>query len=156
MLKRFDIRSDANKRLVYVAMTRAKQHLHIHLNEGYLDHIKVSGLTHQFDKGVYDSPDELVFHLGYTDVVLDHFLDKDEYFGQYTSGQKLIVDGGKIVDGHGNTLIRFSKDFFERLEPYYNRGYRLSKASVNYVVYWRKKDSEIETRIILPEIRFER
>ncbi|MNE59748.1 hypothetical protein D3C80_1548660 [compost metagenome] len=50
----------------------------------------------------------------------------------------------------------FSKKFNERLEELRQQGYVLVKARVNFVVYWRKLDTEIETRIILPEVKLKK
>jgi ATP-dependent DNA helicase RecQ len=44
LLENFDLITDEKKRLLYVAMTRAKQNLTIHLNAPFLDDLPVQGM----------------------------------------------------------------------------------------------------------------
>jgi len=36
------------------------------------------------------------------------------------------------------------------------KGYHIKGAKVNFIVYWKKEDAEQESKIILPELYFER
>jgi len=36
------------------------------------------------------------------------------------------------------------------------KGYHLKQAKVNFIVYWKKEDTEQELNIIFPELYFER
>ncbi|MNJ85762.1 ATP-dependent DNA helicase RecQ [compost metagenome] len=147
---------EESKRLVYVALTRAKNRLHIHVNGNYLSHIHTQELHVQEDLNHYNSPDELVISLNHTDLYLDKFLDKDTIVDQFFCGEDIQVVNQRLCDKNGNQLLVFSKKFNERLEELRQQGYVLVKARVNFVVYWRKLDTEIETRIILPEVKLKK
>ena len=59
MLDRFNIRSDEDLRLLYVAMTRAKENLTIHHNGDYFKYIKAEKMEVIKDENTYFPPDEL-------------------------------------------------------------------------------------------------
>jgi hypothetical protein len=46
----------------------------------------------------------------------------------------------------------FSKKFKNELRRHMNKGYKLGKAKVNMIVYWKSEDAQEETRILLAEI----
>jgi len=58
------------RRLLYVAMTRARNNLIIHYNGNYLDHIKVAELERIFNANVYVPPSFLAMQLTHKDVWL--------------------------------------------------------------------------------------
>ena len=53
-------------------------------------------------------------------------------------------------------MLKFSKKFMEQVEARKQKGYELKSAKVNFVVYWKKPDTEQEIQIILPEVGFDR
>ncbi len=63
MLENFNPTTDEAKRQLYVAMTRAKQNLTIHLNGNYLDNITAENLEKVEDRETYLPPSELAMHL---------------------------------------------------------------------------------------------
>ncbi|MEJ1730822.1 3'-5' exonuclease, partial [Escherichia coli] len=63
MLENFNPITDEDKRLLYVAITRAKSNLTIHLNTGFLDHIRTGDLLRIEDKAIHLPPDEITMHL---------------------------------------------------------------------------------------------
>lgn len=144
------------KRLLYVGLTRAKNNLSIHLNGNYLDNIHAENLERLEDVTIYQPPKELILNLSHKDLYLDKFLGMDKLISQYTCGEELIVVNQKILDRNGNPLVQFSAKFNDRLLELNQKGYVIKIARVNFIVYWHKKDTEIETRIILPELRLER
>jgi len=98
LLENFDIREDARKRELYVAMTRARNNLSIHLNGSYLDHITTEGLERIEDEQVYPTPGESVIHLGHRDLKLGYFAFIQHWLYDLTSGDQLTLadDGCKI------------------------------------------------------------
>ena len=52
--------------------------------------------------------------------------------------------------------MKFSKQFLSTIECVKQKGYHLKQAKVNFIVYWKKEDTEREVKIILPELYFER
>ena len=156
MLDRFSPATDEKKRQLYVAMTRAKQKLSIHLNGTYLRAISVESMEYNYDNNVYAPPDLLIVHLTHKDIWLDFFISKQHLVSNLKSGDVLAVNREGCLDQKGNLIVKFSKAFQEKITSYENKGYQLSGSVVNYVVYWQKKDTDLDIKIILPEITFSR
>jgi len=156
MLNGFDAGSDADRRQVYVAVTRARRSLSIHTNTGAFDSIEVEDAGIIRDDVVYLPPDELAMHLTFRDVKLDYFIDKQDIISQLTCGDNLIVhDDGCLTVGR-KAVIKFSRQFSTLVEARKANGYRLVSARINFIVYWRKEGMEEDVKIILPEVWFQR
>jgi len=52
--------------------------------------------------------------------------------------------------------LKFSKQFVGKIENMKARNYVLKSAKVNFIVFWKKEETEQEVKIILPELYFER
>ena len=156
MLENFDARTDEKKRQLYVAMTRAKENLYIHLNSNLLDHISVENLDRIEDTALYLPPDEIAMHLGYKDIWLDCFIDKQHLVAQLMSGDFLILNGHECLNSHGQPVFRFSKQFIAQIGSMKEKGYALKSIKVNFVVYWLKEGMEGEILVVLPEVWFGR
>jgi len=156
MLENYNPSTDENKRLLYVAMTRAKQILTVHLNSTFLDNISAENLERVVDNQVYRPPNELVMHLTYKDVWLDFFNNKQHLVSQLSSGDDLILDGDECLNSRGQSVLRFSKKFVNQIESMKQNEYRLKSAKVNFIVHWLKEGAEKEVKIILPELLFEK
>ncbi len=154
MLDGFNPDSNEKKRQLYVAMTRAKQNLSIHLNGNYLDDISIDEIEQKFDSTSYESAKLLILHLSHKDIWLDYFIDKQHIISNHKSGGKLTVNNIGCVDTSGKFVLKFSKNFKERIADYQSSGYRLMGAEINYIVYWQKEDTNIDVKIILPELKF--
>jgi len=156
MLENFNSATDEAKRLLYVAMTRAKHNLAIHLNGNYLDNITAENLERIEDTETYLPASQLVMHLTHEDVNLGYFEFVQYRLKALMSGDLLI----KAVEGYANAnrdlVLKFSKKFIEVLNAQERKGYQLKEVKVNFIVYWKKEDSEQEIKIILPELYFER
>ena len=61
-----------------------------------------------------------------------------------------------MEDGLGNAkaelVVKYSQQFKEELVKHFVNGYKPSSAKINFKVYWRKPDTEMEVLIILPEL----
>lgn len=156
MLENFNPETDESKRQLYVAMTRAKQNLIIHLNSSFLDKIKVDDLEVVEDKGVYFSPNELTMHLTYKDVWLDYFINKQQLISLLESGDELKPKGDECLNSKGESVLKFSKPFLSEIELMKRKGFELKSAKVNFIMYWLKEAAEREVKIILPELYFEK
>lgn len=164
MLKDYKLLSEEDKRLLYVAMTRAKSNLHFHLNKEsgtqsalrVLYSISVEGLKLYHDNGIWDMPDELVMQPGFKDVWLNSFEGRQLQIDKLKSGDKLKFNGTEYTDSRGKPVLSFSKEFTKTIEDYRQKGYILTKCNVNHIIYWMKEDSEKEIKILLPEVWFER
>jgi len=156
MLENFNPATDEAKRQLYVAMTRAKRNLTIHLNGDYLDSIAVENLELVEDREEHMPPSEIVMQLSYKDIWLDYFINRQHLVSQLTSGDALIINADECRTANGQAIIKFSKQFLNTIEAQKQNGYHLKRAKVNFIIYWKKEDTERELKIILPELYFEK
>lgn len=156
LLEDFNCTTDIEKRQLYVAMTRAKDNLTIHLNVNYLDKLAADNLERVKDKNEYFPPSQLAMHLTYKDVWLDYFASRQYLVSQLKSGDILKFNGDESTNSKGQSILKFSKQFLNVIESRRKEGYLLKEIKVNFIVYWKKEDAEQEIKIILPELLFER
>ena len=154
-LNGFQALDDDKKRTLYVALTRAKNRLtmisnrHVFDEEGGLEGIHVVD-EYEPQGVVYRYP--LTIYLGHRDVYLGHFRFCQSAIRALIAGQALAVDSVGCLDDFGQYVVKFSRQFGQRLQAYLQRGYRLQQAWVNFVVLWQGEEDEQEIRIVLPEI----
>jgi len=156
MLENITPSSDETKRQLYVAMTRAKQNLTVHLNGNYLDNIMAEDIERVDDKEIYLPSNEMAMHLSFKDIWLDYFINKQHLISQLTSGEKLTLNGDECLNSKGQSVLKFSMQFVHQIESLKQINFELKTAKVNFIVYWLKEDSENEIKIVLPELYFER
>jgi ATP-dependent DNA helicase RecQ len=156
LLDDFDATTDNNKRQLYVAMTRAKENLTIHINSNYLDGIKAENLIRTENTESHFPPSELAMHLTFKDVWLDYFISKQSLITNLKSGEKLSFRGDECLNERGESILKFSKSFLEKLGLLQQRGFELKEAKINFILYWLKEGAAHEVKIILPELYFER
>lgn len=156
LLDNFDQQKDDAKRLLYVAMTRAKQNLTIHLNGNYLNNITADNLVRTEDRKTYLPPNQMAMHLTFQDVWLDYFMDRQHLVGNLMSGDVLEINNVGCTDANGRLVLKFSRQFRNTITSRQQEGYQLKEAKVNFIVYWKKPDTDVESKIILPELYFER
>lgn len=156
LLDNFHPQADDAKRQLYVAMTRAKQNLTIHLNGNYLDNITADNLVRTEDRNTYLPPNQMAMHLTFKDVWLDYFINKQHLVEELTSGDVLKINEHGCMNANGNSVLRFSQHFLATIASRQQEGYQLKEARINFIVYWKKSDEEMELKIILPEVYLER
>ncbi|MBA4408704.1 MAG: RecQ family ATP-dependent DNA helicase [Odoribacter sp.] len=156
LLENFDAREDEKKRQLYVAMTRAKQNLTIHLNGSYLDKFKTEALERIENSNTFSPPNGLALHLSHKDLNLGYFEYIQKRVNNLTSGDIITISNEGCKNQKGELILKFSKKFLDRLVEIKNCGYELKLANVNFIVYWTDDEKKIEVKIILPELYFER
>lgn len=154
LLENVNASTDEVKRLLYVAMTRAKQNLTIHLNTNFLDGITVENLERFEDPEIYQPPKEITMHLTYKDVWLDYFINKQYIIAGLTCGDELILARDGCSTSKGQSVLKFSSKFIAHIELMRQRNYELKKAKINFIVWWLKEGTEQEVKVILPELYF--
>jgi len=158
MLDNFNTDSDNSKRLLYVAMTRAKQNLTIHYHGNYLDNINVDGLTKIKNTESHSMPSHLVYHLSHKDINLGYFAFIQNRLDLLSSGDILKVNEDGLTNLNNKQIVKFSKAFQLVKESLKNQGYELLKSKIRFIVFWKynSEDSgeEEEIKIILPELYF--
>ena len=148
-------KSDAERRALYVGMTRAKSNLFIHTNTTLFDKYRMSGVEHVIDGSEYGAPMEIMLQTTHKHVVLDFFKNKKEIIFGLRSGTKLKIDDVYLsaeLDGRDVRVAKFSKAFVESLEKLKDKGYTPTSADVRFIVAWKSKEDEEETPIILANI----
>lgn len=155
-LQNFTIDTEEKKRQLYVAMTRAKNNLTIHLRDNYLDHVQAENLLQTQDRSNYKEPSRLVVQLSHRDVWLDYFLSRQDVIKSLQSGDPLQYKNGEWLTTKGMRVFRASKRFTEQMYRVEKKGYVPKYAKVNFVVLWQKEEGEQEIRIVLPELYLER
>lgn len=156
MLENFNPTTDEAKRQMYVAMTRAKNNLTIHLNSDFLNNLETENLEHIEDIENHIPPSELVMHLSLKDIWLDYFITRQHLVSPLISGDELIINEYECLDRNGKSILKFSKQFIGQIENMKVKNYELKNAKVNFIVYWKKEGTEQEVKIILPELLFEK
>lgn len=156
MLDGYKMESDESKRLLYVAMTRAKQQLTIHHNTKLPDSLRtVENLELQVDFDTHEQPSEIKLHPGFKDVWLDFFISRQNAVSQLRSGDSLTLTADGCSNPKDYQILKFSKSFSNEIEALKSKGYQPKSAKVNFVVYWQKDSEAKEILIVLPELGFE-
>lgn len=148
--------TDADKRLLYVGMTRAKQNLTIHLNTGFLDEYSEKNIEWELDNADYQSPDLITMHLALKDVWLDYFLNRQFQVSQLFSGEQLILRESECVNPKGQSILKFSQKFLKEIEDQKAKGFVPKSVKVNFVLFWKKEETGQEYQVVLPEIQFQK
>ena len=156
MLDNFNPTPDETKRQLYVAMTRAKQNLTIHLNGDYLNGIGTTNMERIEDWRSYSPPSQLAMHLTHKDVNLGYFEYVQKRIKSIQSGDILTCTSEGCTNSNGDLVLKFSGKFAETIKTHESNEYKLNKAKANFVLFWKKPDEEQEFQIILPEVIFER
>lgn len=156
LLENFDIARDDKKRQLYVAMTRAKQNLTIHLNGNYLDKFMTEGVVRIENNNIFEPPKSLTLHLSHKDLNLGYFEFIQKRVMALTSGDSITISEEGCKNEKGELLLKFSKNFLDKLQEIRNNGFELKTAKVNYIVHWKAQDKDQEVRIVLPELNFEK
>ena len=156
MLNDFDISTDEKRRLLYVAMTRAKDRLVIHYNSSFFDGIQLPELVKDFDNNTYALPNEISIQLTHQDVNLGYFEFVQHRIKYLKWGDELKIDDEACLNKDGKPVLKFSNKELEEIEKLKAEGYLPKKAVVSFLVYWFDKEKEKESLIVLPEICFER
>ncbi len=156
MLENYSIAKEEDRRVLYVALTRAKKYLAIHHNGTCLDGINLQSVQKLIDPTIYEEPSSIIIRLSHSDVYLDHFISITSLVETFKSGDELHVNDTGCHDVHGHCIIRFSSRFKEKLSSNAKKGYRPVSAKVKYCVLWKPKEYNIEYLIVLPEVIFTR
>lgn len=152
LLKNDDIYTDKKKRLIYVALTRARNNIFIHYYGHYFNNMKIPGTEYREDTKIYDSPNEKILQLTHHDLNLGYFEYVQRRINTLSSGDSLKVSDEGCLNSKDEPILRFSAGFLQKLDEQKERGYKLLAAKINYIVFWKPEESDVEYKIVLPEI----
>jgi ATP-dependent DNA helicase RecQ len=156
LLDRMQLQSPESIRQLYVAITRAKKKLVIHLNGHYLDKIQAADQINSTDSRQHPLPDELVIQTNHRDIHLDYFMNpyRQNMIAKLRSGDTLRYQDGECLNEHGQSILRFSKKYMEKIQNAEKIGYSPFAAKVRFVVNWKKEETDKECWVVLPELHF--
>lgn len=149
----------AEKRKLYVGMTRAKNALYIHCNTNLFEQYTVPGIAFEADRTVYHEPEEISLQLTHRDVVLDFFKGKKELIFKLHSGMRLSVTSEYLcaeICSRSVRVAKFSKRCREQLNGLQEKGYVPYLADVRFIVAWKGEQDLEETAVLLPNIYLKR
>jgi len=155
LLNGFDIQKDESKRLLYVAITRAKKNLTVHYKGSYLRDIVANNLSYGLDSKVYSPIPEQTHLLTHRDVNLGYFEYVQNRLDGISSGSQLKAGPDGLSTSKG-LVVKFSAKFAQLVTDLTSKGHQISAAKVNYVVYWTNPNTGKEVKILLPDITFKR
>ena len=160
MLNEYKLNNDEQIRDLYVGITRAKNNLIIHYYGNTLDEYDGdSAVLFSHCKQAGEELKEIEMSLTHRDIYLGAF--KKDYvqnsINNLFAGKRIFFneDGLYADENYKKKVVYFSTSFKDRLNRLYERGFRISSAKVNYMVYWRDKmevDSP-EVKLVLPCIQ---
>lgn len=154
-----DAGSEAQKRKLYVALTRAKDHLHLHCNNAAFSTFQLEGVEQLTDYTPYSPPEEIALQLDHKGVYLDFFKGRKERIFQLRAGQHLQVCGADLtatIAGTEEPVVRLSKASMAQIEGYRQQGYTPTGATINFIVAWKGENDTEETAVVLPTVRLVR
>ncbi len=167
-----DYSNEEKKRVLYVGMTRAKEHLYI-INRGnsFIDNVAKklyqSGVTFNRDSEVYEEPQKNMYVLTHRDISLTFSgkCMKGIMTGDVMSGDGLDIKVDtdretiyfvKKVSGVERVVAASSKHYFDKFRNKIYSGYKVVGANVGFVVYWCGENDLEEYKIVLPRLVFKR
>ena len=156
LLEDFKVSSDEAKRQLYVALTRAKKSISIHTNVASLDHLTKAEINTIEVKENQIPPQQITRLCGHGDLYLSYFAFVQHRFENLKSGDKLIINAEGLANIHNQLILKFSKKFKLEIEDYKGMGYVPLEAKAHFIAFWKNAEMKIETKIVLPEIVFER
>lgn len=157
LLNNYPLQTEARKRVLYVAMTRAKENLYIHTNNITFPMTGIAALSYQEDRQDYAAPDTLILECSMKDVWLGYFkrMAIIPNVKAITSGRILIEnsdDTSVLETEDGHFILKFSKKFQSKVNNYKTKGYQLESAQAKYIIAWFDKESGKTYRVVLPEL----
>lgn len=166
LLDAFNITEEEDRRVVYVAITRAKDSLQIHTHLPIFDAIQEIAITRTEGTGVGEQPREIVLSTSMGGVVLSHFEEefRKQKIDHLRAGMPLNFILGEeyhkahLKEGNRRTVAVFSKGFSETITKWLRNGYKVAGVKVAHIVIWQdfSKPNSKEVRVVLPELRLEK
>lgn len=155
MLQHIDLQKEATKRMVYVALTRAKNNLYIHTNNLNLEELITSKIEIHKNYENFSTPRLITLNLGFKEVWLSYFKNNQTVISNLKSGDTLIAKNEIVYTIDGKEVLKFSRLFFSKLYELKSKNYEITSVSCNFILYWYDDKSDSEIKIILPKITLE-
>jgi ATP-dependent DNA helicase RecQ len=98
----------------------------------------------------------LALHLSHKDLNLGYFEYIEKRVNALTCGDTIAISDEGCKNEKGELVLKYSKRFRDRLVEIEKSGFELKEAKVNFIVYWTNDEKNIEVKIVLPELYFEK
>ncbi len=153
LLENMDLSEDDSKRLVYVAITRAKNNLTIHTTGSYFDSIEVEGLESYSSTDTFPKPNTLLIRTSLKDVNLGFFGKNQILIRQLSAGLSLQPNTEGLLYSD-RMVVKYSNSFAQLLKKKERNGYHITEAQIAHLVYWRdtKKEATVYKELINGEL----
>lgn len=153
LLKQFSPDTDEEKRQFYVAITRAKTNLSIHCNGSFLKPYAIETVIYKEDLETYPDPKQIALYLTHRDVQLGYFDFVQHRINGLFSGDSLQILEDGLGNSRGDLICKYSQKFKNLLKEQYEKGFRITEATINFVVFWYDESKDKESKIILPQLQ---
>ncbi len=155
--------SDAEKRTIYVGLTRARNILSVHSDIDLSRYMNLTSADFMVDINTYAEPEEILMQLSHKDVVLEMFKGKSKFTESLHAGQEMSINdvyAEVLILSKSIKTVKFSEAFRHKIARLAEKGYVPHNAVIRHVIYWRYEEIKdgntktIEVPIVLPEIIF--
>jgi len=160
LLNNFPIKDEQYRRLLYVAMTRAKQNLFIYNNNISFPITGIENLKVYEDKTIYPAPDTLFIQCNMRDVRLG-FFKKGRVITEVKelkAGEQLQESKTKygVFQKNEKAVARLSSGFKSQLQKILEKGFMVKEVYAKYIVVWYNEEDGERYRVVLPELILQR
>lgn len=161
LLPEHPIDNESDKRLLYVACTRAKTSLVLHSIGPAFQAYTDPNLVRSHAVEQYEMPFQLEHIISMEDIYLDSQRHNEARIQRLKSGDALIPDSthfptneapGLAAEGKGNILIYSTKFAHQTIARFNTMGYSITGGVAEYIVQWYKKEDEREYEVVLPKL----
>ncbi len=146
---------DADRRALYVGLTRARHEVRIFQHENAMDAV-FPELERQTDPCHYPSYPQTVLSLGFRDVFLSGFSARTDLVASCHSGAPLTLHFPFLLRADGVRLLCLSKSAQDRVRELTNKSYVFTRGYVRAIVAWQGAEDEKESWMVLPTLVFRR
>ena len=157
LLEHYPLDTEEQKRVLYVAMTRARDHLFIHTNNVPFAAQGIGGVQISRDDRDWPAPDTVVLQCGLSDVWLGFFKNpwvvadvKDLQAG--AALEPVEERPAVFCNQAGQEVLWLSKPFHEKLARYLTKGYDIREATARFIMVWYDQETGRSYRVLLPQI----
>jgi ATP-dependent DNA helicase RecQ len=112
----------------------------------------VDNLSYVRDDAEYDEPRQIALYLTHKDVQLGYFRFTQPRMSGLHSGGALSIQEEGLGNARGDLVLKYSNSFKTTLDEKQKRGFKITAAKINFIVYWKDETMENEVKIILPKV----
>ena len=164
LLDGYPLETDEQRRLLYVACTRAMERLVVHTNTSFLPTYTAPSVQRVQNAAVHPMPAEIHCVLGMRDIYLGAAPYNEHRVRSLQTGDALRSDSTHFSNNeapgmgttNGNVAI-FSTAFMRKTLPRLEQqGYHITGGSVEYIVEWYSEEKKRSYEVVLPRVKLER